>query len=236
MSNLIPKTFHRVWVGPKEIPAIYEEYWRGWQAKHPDYNFITWRDQDNIKYGTTIDTLTASPPVVYNQDVRNIISERNKEAWADAQHYSEQSDIARYEIIRQFGGIYVDSDFECLRSIDSLLFGVTNFCAQLEWNRLAVGIIGATKDHPLYRCLVGNIAPNFKPSDESIFAGPMYYTEMVKAWQKHERLNDLTVFGRNLFYPYHWDEMDKQDNEFPNSYAVHRWFVSYRKPEYQKNS
>ena len=34
----------------------------------------------------------------------------------------QKSDYLRYHILNQFGGIYVDTDFECLKSFDSLSY------------------------------------------------------------------------------------------------------------------
>ena len=41
------------------------------------------------------------------------------------------SDILRYEILYQYGGLYVDIDFECLKNFDPLLKGL-NFFAGLS--------------------------------------------------------------------------------------------------------
>jgi inositol phosphorylceramide mannosyltransferase catalytic subunit len=41
-----------------------------------------------------------------------------------------QSDIARYEILLQVGGVYIDTDFECLRNVEPLIDGIECFAAQ----------------------------------------------------------------------------------------------------------
>lgn len=38
-----------------------------------------------------------------------------------ARSYAQASDMMRYEILNRFGGIYVDTDFECLQSVEPLL-------------------------------------------------------------------------------------------------------------------
>lgn len=216
---LIPKIFHRVWFGPHKIPDHCQGYWAAWKLLHPDFQFITWTDTLSITNGFKDQELFI--PV-------------NKETFDQCQHFSEQSDIARYEILFRHGGIYVDCDFEPLKSLTSLLENVTNFCGQLEWDRLAVGIIGAIPNHPLYNILVGNIANNYKHTDDSHSLGPLFYSAVVNAWKKKDRLNDLTVFERKLFYPYHWDE--ERPSQFLNSYAVHHWMVSYRDEKFKKET
>ena len=47
--NEIPKQFIRIWLGPKKIPDIFEEWWREFKKIHPKYNFITITDNTKIK-------------------------------------------------------------------------------------------------------------------------------------------------------------------------------------------
>lgn len=208
---VIPRTFHRIWLGNKPIPDDFEKYWKNWQQFYPDFTFVTW-----------------------NEDKLREMGLINEGSFNRAMHYSEQSDIARYEILYKFGGIYLDTDFDCLKRADVLLSGVTNFCCQLESKLLAVGILGVIPDHPLYKILVNNIQSNFKPSINSESAGPLYYTAVVDFWQQQTRLNDITIFERRLFYPYHYTEMEEKDNSFLNAYAVHHWATSYRDPNFKK--
>jgi mannosyltransferase OCH1-like enzyme len=42
-------------------------------------------------------------------------------AFDRASNFGEKSDIWRYEILFRLGGVYVDTDFECVRPFDSLL-------------------------------------------------------------------------------------------------------------------
>ena len=43
----------------------------------------------------------------------------NKKAFLESRNYGVKSDIARYEILFQMGGLYVDTDMECLKSMDA---------------------------------------------------------------------------------------------------------------------
>ena len=214
---LIPKVIHRVWCGPHKIPDDHERYWETWKVLSRRYRFelFTWNEDSLIANGLV-----------------------NKETFNQCQHYSEMSDIARYELLYKFGGIYVDTDFELLDPLKfvNLINRVTNFCSQLEFDRLAVGIIGVMANHPLYKILVNNIKNNYKPTNESYTLGPLYYSAIVSAWQQKFRLNDLTIFERRLFYPYHWEETNKKDELIANlnPVAVHHWAVSYRNPKFKK--
>lgn len=93
---LIPKVFHRIWLGPHPIPEEYIRYGQTWLDKHPGWGMWTWREND-----------FALP--------------QNWELYRDAKTYSERSDILRYEILQDCGGVYVDCDYECLQSIEPLI-------------------------------------------------------------------------------------------------------------------
>ena len=45
---------------------------------------------------------------------------RNKQAYLAAPNYGQKADILRYELLQRHGGIYMDVDMECVRSLDGL--------------------------------------------------------------------------------------------------------------------
>ena len=46
----------------------------------------------------------------------------NKELLLKFKNYGAKSDIARLEILHQIGGLYLDTDFECLKQIDEKFY------------------------------------------------------------------------------------------------------------------
>jgi Glycosyltransferase sugar-binding region containing DXD motif len=42
---------------------------------------------------------------------------KNKEAFLSAYNYGMKSDILRYEILHSYGGVYIDTDYECVMNI-----------------------------------------------------------------------------------------------------------------------
>lgn len=107
---MIPRIFHRVWVGNSPIPDEYNEYWKKWQLLHSKgWQFINW-DNDKIK----------------QLSLYSLIQKVTSNA--------AKSDIARYEIIYTYGGIYLDCDMDCYQSIDSLIEENDEFivCNQID--------------------------------------------------------------------------------------------------------
>lgn len=84
----IPKVVHQIWLGspvPKKFEKIMKTWmhWHGWEYK-------LWTDAEVAK-------ITLLNPEIYHK-VKNL---------------GAKSDILRYEVLYQFGGLYVDTDFEC---------------------------------------------------------------------------------------------------------------------------
>ena len=70
----------------------------------------------------------------------------------------KRSDIVRYEILHAFGGLYIDTDFECLKSFDILHHCYTFYIGTLSSHNVGIGngIIGSVAGHPLLRWCIEN--------------------------------------------------------------------------------
>src|SRR5205085_756740 len=113
--------------GSNPIPGDYEAYWSAWQRQHPDCEFITWTDAD-------IARLELSKPAL-DRFSSNI----------------SRADLARYEILYKFGGLYLDCDI-----MPHNHFSPSELCSQLtvcnETETLeycSIGFIGAPAGHPI---------------------------------------------------------------------------------------
>ena len=94
----IPKRLHYVWIGNDEKPEIFHKCLKSWQEKMPDYEIIE-RNEKNYDIKKN--------PYLYEQYLKK--------------NYAFASDYARFDIIYQEGGIYLDTDVEILQSLDPLL-------------------------------------------------------------------------------------------------------------------
>ncbi len=92
----IPKIIHQIWLG-SPLPQKYIQLQKSWQEKHPDWEYRLWTDES----------------------VKNF-KMQNQALFESATNWGEKADILRYEILYQIGGLYVDTDFECVRSFDTL--------------------------------------------------------------------------------------------------------------------
>jgi mannosyltransferase OCH1-like enzyme len=203
-SLSIPRIFHFFWTGGM-IPSHLIDYMDSWITNHPDWKYQIWSED-------------------------NLLDLEHEELYANALHIAPghegqlKSDIARYEILLRCGGVYVDCDFESKRPIDKLLDSVTCFVAWEETGQwLNNAIMGAVPEHPFLRALVDGLPEQidrmgYQGLRPNVITGPQYLTGVYKA-----RRNEVTVFDKDLFYPYLWNELERGGESFPDAYAVHHW-------------
>ncbi len=106
----IPKTLHFIWLGPKPFPRESVENVRSWMAKHSDWTVKFWTDRDR--------------PLPHQGMQKCMVQDlqfyKLFDCYAKSDNYGEKSDLLRYEILYQEGGIYVDHDVLCLKSFNDL--------------------------------------------------------------------------------------------------------------------
>jgi hypothetical protein len=151
---------------------------------------------------------------------------QNERPFRAAYTQALKSNIARYEILLREGGIYVDTDFECLRNLEPLLDGVDCFVAWAEPGLANNAIIGARPGHPFVHDLVVSLEEHIHRSSAQdahvVQSGPQYLTDVLR------RHPDVVTFPPELFYPYAWHERWRRRERFPGAYAVHHWSLTWR--------
>ena len=170
---MIPRILHQVWLGPNPLPDEYAGYAETWQRLHPAWEYRLWTEDD------------------IPDDVRPEVHERLRVP-------AERSDLLRLELVVRYGGVYIDTDFECLQPLDPLLEGVDLFAAYLrhesEEARINNAIFGATPQHPVLVRALAEARPRDVFGYDKNAAGPMFLDRMLKG-------TEATLFDRRLFYP-----------------------------------
>lgn len=191
---LVPKIFHRIWLGPEPMPDAFVRYIVTWLHFHPDWDYKLWTPEK--------------------------LPTRYPELVARCERPSNAANIYRYELLLEHGGVYIDTDFECRKSIEPLIDNEELFTAhQVDDPRnpayLANGFFGCTPGHPALKALVEGVPTAFDAAARNN-CGPPYFTRVMRQFLPR-------VFPRRYFYPYSWDELDRENELFPDAYAVHHW-------------
>lgn len=95
---MIEKNLHFIWdKGYEAMPQEYKKNVSSWNKYHPEWTVYFWdkKGMDNL-------VLTHYPEF--------------KKLWKSCGHIMEFIDIVKFIILHRYGGLYVDTDIECLRT------------------------------------------------------------------------------------------------------------------------
>lgn len=192
---MIPRLFHQIWLGPNPFPKQFAAYQESWLRRNPGWELRFW-EEENL------------PPDL----VRTEIYERLRQP-------AERSDLLRLEVLYREGGVYIDTDFECVRSLEPLLDGVEFFCAKLNEERVNNAIIGAAPGHPILARGIEEARPRetYGPVDKH-GTGPLFVDRLVRD------APGVTIFDAELFYP-------RTPEAREHAVAVHHSARSWKAPE-----
>ncbi len=194
MSLLIPRVFHQIWVGPDPLPAEYAAYQQTWLEHHPGWTLRFWTE-DNLP-----------------------LPLRRPEAAERLRVPAERANILRLELLWRFGGVYLDTDFECLRSIEPLIEGAELFISLAKPGRVNNALMGSVAGHPLLDEALDRIEPREYYGHDKAATGTRFLDTVLLGRP------EVTLLEARFFYPL--TEEDKAD-----AYAVHGMARSWKDPE-----
>lgn len=186
---MIPKIIHYCWFGENELPKEYQEYITGWKKLCPDYEIIEWNES--------------------NYDVDQVPYTAQA---AKAKKWSFVSDYLGFDVVYRYGGIYLDTDVELIKTLDQILENDAFFAIEENENgaEVAPGLgFGAKKGHPLLKKLRDMYNEiDFIKADGSLnmVAIPVYTTKMLeklgfKRENSLQKLDDVTIYPTPYFAP-----------------------------------
>ncbi|MCR4899972.1 MAG: hypothetical protein K5907_04060 [Treponema sp.] len=118
---MIPKILHLCWLSGDPYPEEVKKCLDSWKEKLPDYTVMLW---DLSKVDVNVCNWT-------------------KQAW-EKKRYAYVADYVRFFALYNYGGIYLDSDVEVLKSFDDLLN--QDFFFGFEYSSIPeAAVIGAIK-------------------------------------------------------------------------------------------
>ena len=126
----IPKIIHYCWFGGNPLSVLATKCIASWERYCPDYRIIRW-DESNFDINS-------------NQYV--------KEAY-DSKKWAFVTDYVRLYVLFEHGGIYMDTDVELIKNIDTFL-SHSAFSGFEDENYIPTAIMGATANHRWYEYLL----------------------------------------------------------------------------------
>ena len=211
---MIPKIIHYCWLSGEPYPADLKKYMKTWKKILPEYEFILW-DTNRFDVNSSIWV---------------------KQAY-ECKKYAFAADYIRLYALFHFGGIYLDTDVEVLRSYNPLLMldviaGYDHINTRIEF-----ATFGSVKGSPFLKDLLDYYDNKtfIKENGElDIVSMPDIATQVLKekgyklisVKDIHEALNCrydkvIPVFPREWFCPQNW--YDYKLNKTNNTYSIHHY-------------
>ncbi len=178
----IPPVIHHIWIGEKPFPEKYKSWQKTWQSI-PGWRYKLWTDKEVENF-----------PLI------------NKDLYYSEKNIGARADILRMEILYREGGLYVDTDFECLQPE---LFDIFNRCYDFyagitpldgQAYLIANGLIAAKAGHPIIRAYIEErrhlVTP--KTCTGVVMKGPGFLTRLV--YMHANRGHRDILFPSSFFY------------------------------------
>ncbi len=178
-NEMIPRIIHGIWFSGDPMPELYLKCLESWKKYSQGYEIKIWN----------LETYKPDHCLFFEQAIEH-------------RNWSFASDYARADILRRYGGIYMDLDVEMLRPIDNLLYNDAYMSFE-SLDRIECGSgMGAKPGHPILQeiCESYESRPYLKSDgtwDNSTC--PVRYTKVI---EKHglkknggfQFVEDITVY------------------------------------------
>ncbi len=177
----IPKIVHQIWIG-SPFPEKYREWQQSWLEHHPDWTYMLWTDKEVAE-----------------------LTMQNRDKYEKAFSFGTKTDILRAEILYQYGGVYVDTDFECFKPLDGLNHTYSFYFSLLPEKYFTVcnALMACSPGHPVIKGILDSV---YVPEDNtwqkvSLSTGPFLTTKVFMNYVTNSGDQDWMVFPCSYFFP-----------------------------------
>ena len=203
----IPKVLHHVWMSNNPFKEKFHGFRCSWMRYNPDWNFL-FHTIDNMRY----DGL----PKKCIEGIKHPVL-----------HYTAKSDIARWCILWLYGGVYVDTDVECLANFDEFMDNEMFAGISYEPNGIGNAVVGAVPKHRLSYAIMMAIT---EACLKDVRATNKNIVDMTVNLSGKMLAKCPKIYPRDYFYPIKWDLTERTEKfitnpkeMFPKSYTIHHW-------------
>ena len=213
------KYIHYCWFGGKPLSSLTKKCIKSWKKYLPDFEIKRW-DESNCDLN----------------ECKFVKEAYENKKWAFV------ADYFRAKILKEYGGIYFDTDMEITKNIDELLKD-DSFLGVEDSGNIAVGVWweknkNALLPNKLYE-FYNNLDGFDKDNLYSISIPKLVTNELIKydydlsKINEIQNINGIIIYPRDYFYPLSYDRQDNiyTDNTCMIHYYDATWIPKWEKKE-----
>lgn len=210
---MIPKIIHYCWFGRGEMPELAKKCIKSWKQYCPDYEIREW-NEDNFD-------LDYCPYV--------------REAY-DNKSYAFVTDVVRLYALYNEGGIYMDTDVELIKSIDTLL-KYDGLMGYETSDRISTALIACRKQLPIIKSFLDDYKDNHFVLDDGTFDIQTNVTRITEKCRQfgmqpngeYQEIDGLIILPVDFLCPK--DYKTKEIHITKNTLCIHHFGESWHTPE-----
>lgn len=214
---MIPKVIHYCWFGGNPLPKLALKCIKSWKKYCSDYKIIEW-NEDNFNISTA--------PLYVRQAYES-------KKWAFV------SDYVRLYVMYNYGGIYMDTDVEVIKSLDRFLKNHA-FSGFERVESIPTGIMSCEKNFPLFKEFLDYYNDKSFILEDGSFdltTNVEIITQLCKKYNfisndKYQVINGFAIYPHDYFCPK--DYLTGKVNITENTYTIHHFDGSWQSEEIKK--
>lgn len=210
---MIPKIIHYCWFGRGEMPPLAIKCLESWKRHLPEFEIMRW-DEEN-----------------FDIDRYSYV----REAY-DNRRFAFVTDVVRLYALYNYGGVYMDTDVEVLKPIDSILNyeGVSGFETDTQ---IPTGLMASVPKHPM----IGELLAEYNDIHFCHSTGSVDLTTNVeritrsflkyglKLNNSKQTINDFTLLPKDFLCPKSYE--DGKIHLTENTLTIHHFAGSWYTPK-----
>lgn len=208
---MIPKVIHYCWFGKNPKSELIEKCIDSWKKFAPDFEIKEW-NESNVDFSKYIYA---------------------EQAYA-SKKYAFVSDVVRFDVLYKYGGIYLDTDVELIKTIDEYLEN-NLFFGYDQKGLIATGLImGSEAEHILLKKICDYykenpfFLTNGRPNMTTVvtIVSDILVENNIKLNGNYYKDDLVTLYPAKLFDPYDFENNKMRLTE--NTVSIHHYASSWK--------
>ena len=210
---MIPKKIHQIWISKDPVPSFFQGYMRKLRDMHPAWEYRLWD----------------------LQDISPLLPRVALDAYAAGMHPALVSDIGRFAVLKEYGGIYLDADCEPVKPLDPLIGGdAAFFCGSVcsgNAGLIEMAVIGSAPGGKIVEALLEGLTKSLRTAGIKPFLGIREFNRLI-----YQTMDDsVRIYGCNYFHGWDWTNDMPLSPTPEEAYIIHHFARSWMTPGPQRS-